>query len=862
MFGRLLFAGAVLQLARTATCTGSNSAQSTKCVQEKCNVWIGGKDYCSQCSTDAELLIDGGCVPTTSDLAKKCITDNKGKCSSCGDGYFLHRGGCYQFGGEVGKLICSDPAPSLPGTTLPAGACTTCGSGYFKNPAESAANTPPCIACNDTAGDSGNTGLVGCSTCDPPISGQATCTACLEGFYGTTSCQQCDESCAACIEQGISKCTKCKSASGKEYLKITDSQTASGECVPQGSCIGTHFPVIAEKKCYFCNTIEKGGKPGCKTCNGDSSSITCSACLDGFFGSEECTPCDISCLTCEAAGKENCKSCSAETHFLASTDTKGACVSCSTVQAAWSGVANCAKCDRPASSDVSAVCKECNENFYLYTPPALGKNKLPPSCVITCPAGYFGHTATSSGIRTCQPCATANGLSPDVTGIAGCKKCTYTDSLQCDECEQGKKPSLDKTKCNICIAANCATCDSEGTCQGCNSGFLLNNGNCVESTCKTENCEMCDDAKTENEVCTVCVSKYYLTPTNQCIDDCTKIGNYYGVTEKTRGICNICTVANCKECENTGTCRACNDGFYKYGEECKPCDSSCKACSGEGGTKCTECPVGKVLEYIGTEGQCIEQCVVNDDQASGSCKKCELDIGGTKYCSQCSRQNEYPQNGICTPSTQRASSCQTGPQNGMCATCADTFLKMNGGCYETTKFPGRSVCTNAPTGGTCTSPLPGYYFNGGALTVCVEGCKTCTNNVACDTCKDGYVKLGGVQACTKCDPSCETCSGAATTCKACATGYYKTASGEGVCTSCESDSNGVTGVKGCMNCAPPSSSTGPVLCYLMKDDSTGGSTNRGGLSTGAIAGIAVAVVVVVGGLVGFLCWWFLCRGKA
>eukprot|EP00701_Giardia_intestinalis_P004457 XP_001708281.1 Hypothetical protein GL50803_116201 [Giardia lamblia ATCC 50803] len=38
--------------------------------------------------------------------------------------------------------------------------------------------------------------------------------------------------------------------------------------------------------------------------------------------------------------------------------------------------------------------------------------------------------------------------------------------------------------------------------------------------------------------------------------------------------------------------------------------------------------------------------------------------------------------------------------------------------------------------------------------------------------------------------------------------------------------------------------------------------NKSGLSTGAIAGISVAVIVVVGGLVGFLCWWFICRGKA
>ena len=43
--------------------------------------------------------------------------------------------------------------------------------------------------------------------------------------------------------------------------------------------------------------------------------------------------------------------------------------------------------------------------------------------------------------------------------------------------------------------------------------------------------------------------------------------------------------------------------------------------------------------------------------------------------------------------------------------------------------------------------------------------------------------------------------------------------------------------------------------------SASSSANRSGLSTGAIAGISVAAVVV-GGLVGFLCWWFVCRGKA
>ena len=92
-----------------------------------------------------------------------------------------------------------------------------------------------------------------------------------------------------------------------------------------------------------------------------------------------------------------------------------------------------------------------------------------------------------------------------------------------------------------------------------------------------------------------------------------------------------------------------------------------------------------------------------------------------------------------------------------------------------------------------------------------------------------------------------------------ASGYYKTASGSGACTSCESKSGSVTGVKGCLSCAAPTSSTGPVLCYLVRDSA---SVNKGGLSSGAIAGISIAVIAVVGGLVGFLCWWFICRGKA
>ncbi|ESU43751.1 Variant-specific surface protein, partial [Giardia duodenalis] len=84
-----------------------------------------------------------------------------------------------------------------------------------------------------------------------------------------------------------------------------------------------------------------------------------------------------------------------------------------------------------------------------------------------------------------------------------------------------------------------------------------------------------------------------------------------------------------------------------------------------------------------------------------------------------------------------------------------------------------------------------------------------------------------------------------------------------------------TGTANCATCNKPTAASAGTpsvaecaTCNAGFDLDTGkncvsnGNTNKGGLSTGAIAGISVAAVVVVGGLVGFLCWWFVCRGKA
>ncbi|KAE8302768.1 Variant-specific surface protein VSP4A1 [Giardia duodenalis] len=95
-------------------------------------------------------------------------------------------------------------------------------------------------------------------------------------------------------------------------------------------------------------------------------------------------------------------------------------------------------------------------------------------------------------------------------------------------------------------------------------------------------------------------------------------------------------------------------------------------------------------------------------------------------------------------------------------------------------------------------------------------------HVPIDVCADSSAVYGAGSECT--DPNCKRCDQNPAECEECNSGF---------------DLDGST--KQCIS----------------------SNTNKSsGLSTGAIAGIAVAAVIIVGGLVGFLCWWFLCRGKA
>ena len=259
------------------------------------------------------------------------------------------------------------------------------------------------------------------------------------------------------------------------------------------------------------------------------------------------------------------------------------------------------------------------------------------------------------------------------------------------------------------------------------------------------------------------------------------------------------------------TCEACSDAT-KGGVK------GCTKCAPKAGTPdqatCTACTSGK-----------------KPNAAGSSCYTCP-DEGETAGCSNCS------DNGKCeacvsgkilktsgnTKTCVAEAECTAGFFVSMansgktCISCGATPNGVSGcaECQPSTQGSADARCTK------CSNSVQKPSEDGRQCNNCnVNGCVNCNAENQCAVCGDGY--RHDANTCQKCTPAnCKACANDAKICTECVEGYTPSADGS----SCASS-----------------------------------SANRSGLSTGAIAGISVAAVVVVGGLVGFLCWWFICRGS-
>ena len=312
-------------------------------------------------------------------------------------------------------------------------------------------------------------------------------------------------------------------------------------------------------------------------------------------------------------------------------------------------------------------------------------------------------------------------------------------------------PSNSRTKCHI-IGEQCDSSDNR-----CPNSCLPSTG--VAHCCKAENrlpsCKSCNS----NGDCNQCASGY-MRQGGKCV---LPIG----------AVCNY----NSNQCSHTcmpstGTAHCCKPGIAFPG--CKSCDSNgdCTACTAnyilnEG--KCDKLPIGAVCKY--NKNQCPHTCMPSTGtaycckagiafpsctscNANGDCNKCRaryvlsdgkcvLPIGAVcQY-----NKNQCPH--TCMPSTGTAHCCKTGiafppctscDSNGDCNKCVSGQILVNGSCrvptigqicdYNNNQCP----YTCMPSTGTARCCKSGIVF---------PPCISCDSNGDCNQCVPGYTLSGG-----------------------------------------------------------------------------------------------------------------------
>ncbi|ESU40067.1 Variant-specific surface protein, partial [Giardia duodenalis] len=403
------------------------------------------------------------------------------------------------------------------------------------------------------------------------------------------------------------------------------------------------------------------------------------------------------------------------------------------------------------------------------------------------------------------------------------------------------------------IAAGCtrsdgaALTDSSTTCESCSSGFFLFRGGCYKAGVAPGS-EIC--TKAEGGRCTACNAANGLfknpaaSPTlgSECIL-CSDITSRDGVMG----------VANCNTCTAPGqagpaTCDTCQDGYYKNGDACQKCDTSCATCSRGANTQCTSCSGSKYLK----DSQCVEG-------ASNGC-------GNGKYADP--QSNKCLECGITDCATCEYDAVLQGPK---CLTCTTNSNMIK------TEVDGTTTCVDAA--GCATDNQPGSHFktDDNKCRLCsddktdaatpankgIANCKTCTKAASgstptCSACLDGYYIISG--SCTKCADNCATCTSAAINdCTACLPGYFLKTDGTKECVPCDNVEEG--GREGCSAC----SNTNAFKCTDCKpnyrkqqngeasDDYTCTKTCEDDSACGGTAGACDAIVISASGEMTYYC---------
>ncbi|ESU37022.1 Variant-specific surface protein [Giardia duodenalis] len=654
-----------------------------------------------------------------------------------------------------------------------------------------------CIACSDSIGFSGYGGVLECYSCTQPVTGGKTTALC-------TKCRSPEQNPIdhECRAKGLHTCF-------------------SGLCV---SCYKTHL--LYHSGCY-----SRGSNTGLAICAAKNQYVLdnvtiCKECVNTLYAPKSgvCVPVDgdIPVMGFSDCTKDN---------------DKGLCINCANSAEYFLFYGGCyykksGIGSRLCSAVVSGVCTEWKTQFDFI----FNKNDND--------GGYLCGDATNGGVSDCATCSYESGAvtctrcSAGYLGVDG-KSCSESCSEDtrgaCTKVTEGSESTEVSCRCvcrmglyssfGTCVSCtdSCAICkdSTPDGCQICKPGKILEpsvvaNGNakCVDECAVGSECAECGITIDGSRYCTRCKDSNMYPLNGVCFAGAQK--DPY-CTSKANGVCITCSSSaflmngGCYTTEHypgsticdkqvDGKCTTTKKGYWISDDgKLLECDPTCLACTAPGPGRCTRCPSDKLLKKVSgaTTGSCVDP---------GACA-----------------DGYYADGDACLPCATPG--CKTCGRTSFCTECAgELFVSLDG----------RS-CLGECTGDRVVGEAPG-------------GVQRCW-------CERGFLPAPDKSGCVpapECPPDMPWCA-------AC--------NESGNCLSCVTSGHNVqvdqrTCAEGCG--ARASSNQGVCMCE------TGTILDKGvcipvntltGRKMVAVTVSAASAVLVISALIGFLCWWFICRGK-
>ncbi|ESU40640.1 Variant-specific surface protein [Giardia duodenalis] len=365
-----------------------------------------------------------------------------------------------------------------------------------------------------------------------------------------------------------------------------------------------------------------------------------------------------------------------------------------------------------------------------------------------------------------------NGFGTKCDTSPNCKtnKCIKVQNREiCTECEGDYAP-IDGVCSNSKDVIDSYGCTkSGGRCISCKGDtYFLFYGGC-HSTGEIAFNVFCDEVK--DGKCTKCKDLAFTNPTPNVAESCILCTDTIGFNGyKGKDGCIQCFLTDILDVDPV-VCTHCSDS------QLAPIDGNCSLkgsheCKNGG---CSACAATHIL----FENGCYNRYgIIAKKYVCGTEDQFELE--NRVYCRKCVDPSFFPEDGVCT---NKDFIC-TQKSGGVCTSCnaedITTIFLFSGGCYDTTRGPGRLLCGEASSG-KCTNwscDKKGLTQLGGDCILCNDpkgsvGCTECKSEdstFVCTACEDKLYTLinkACVCAITKCrrcamlgsTPICLECDG-------------------------------------------------------------------------------------------------------